>query len=117
MKKLEESNAYKEIVDDKSMKTFTIPYHTDTGIIVTKDNIEELLEFELNYYEGQLKSIQEYIPTFNVSDLKKRLRTRLESRMNKCLLKVDYIYINSETIKDASKEIEMLPNFVEWCVE
>ncbi len=117
IKILTQSKTYQEILDNQTTKTITIPYHIDTGIVVSMDNIEELSQIEWNDYEIRLKEIQLIIPTFNVIDLKQKLRKRMEDRMGVALLQVKYIYITSSTIKEASESIENLPDFVEWCVE
>lgn len=117
IKKLEDSKTYKEILSSQTEKTITIPYHIDTGIVVSKDNIEELIEIEWNDYDTKLKEIQVLIPSFNVVNLKQKLRERIENKMGEALLNVKYIYITPSTIKDASQSIESLPDFVEWCVE
>lgn len=117
IKILEDSKAYKEILDSQTMKTITIPYHTDTGIIVSEDNIEELVEKDWDEYDTKMKLIQTMLPDFIVDSLRNKLRYRIYERMGKSLLNIEYIYVNSNTIKDAAQTIEALPEFVEWCVE
>lgn len=117
IKKLENSNTYREIINTQNTKAITIPYHTDTGIVVSEDNVDELVDIEWKNYDLKIKEIKVQIPDFNIDDIREKLKQRIIQRIGKPLLKVEYIYINSDSILEASKSIESLSNFVEWCVE
>lgn len=117
IKNFKNSNTYHQILNNNDKKTITIPYHIDTGILVSKQNLQELIEKELEEYSKKVNLVKYYLPNFNIEELNQKLTDRITSRLDKSLLKVEYAYINSTSIDETVKEIENLPNFVEWCID
>jgi hypothetical protein len=94
----------------KSEKLIPVTYYLDTGIIITENNIQFIIEAELIEFENKLK-VSENPEIF--SPYKNSIIERIKSNLNKPYLELKYAFFNRNNYNEY-KEIESLENFHSW---
>lgn len=98
-----------------SDKTFSVPFHSKTGITVTENNIDFIIEIELKKAKEKVSSINDNI--FIFENIEEKIIERYKSMLNKPYLVIEYAYLNKENLEDGVKTVETFERFYEWLVE
>ena len=113
--KFEETKAYKDILSGVN-KSITLAYHSDTGTVITSDNIDFLINREIEYYKFKLNDIKNIGLDYKVPDIENIVKNRIKKLIENGskYYEVKYAYLTSENILEATREIENKSDFVEW---
>lgn len=111
---IKKSKTYKQIKSEPSDKVIAIPYYIDTGLLISEENYEYVIDIELIQYKTKIKDIKNIIPSFQEPDIEKEIRKSIINRIGQNRLEIKFIYVNRETIDDAIKETENISKFYDW---
>ncbi len=113
---IRKSELYKQIKSDKSDKVIAIPYYKDTGLLITEDNYEFVIDIEMINLNKKINSIKESLPDYKPEDnIEDKIRQSVVDRIGENKLEIGFIYVNSETIDDAIDQVVKSEDFFDWC--
>lgn len=104
---------YKEIMSTD--KTYSVPFHSRSGIIINENNIDYIIEIELKKAKSKIVNLTDVAYIFN--NIEEKIITQYKNSINKPYLILEFAYLNKMNVDDAIKNIESSTNFHEWLVE
>lgn len=111
--KFKESRIYEEILNTD--KTFTVPFHTKSGITITENNIDYIIEIELKKAKDKVALIGDNAYIFE--NIEEKIIAQYRNNINKPYLILEFAYFNKNNVDNGIDVIETSENFYEWLVE
>lgn len=108
---IKDSEIYKEII--KSDKTLPVPFYTNTGLIITENNIEYIIDIELKKAKDKVSIINEKGLFDNIEQ---KIKKNFLNKINEPYLILEYAYFNKENIEEGIVDIENSDNFYRWII-
>jgi hypothetical protein len=114
MTKFEQTETYRKLLGNPS-DNVTVAFHVSTGIMVTEENVGELIAQEIAHYENKITEMAKYIPSLvKNADLEENISSRIRAFIGKELCIVEYAQFGTVDMLDAVREAEAREDFVEW---
>jgi tRNA(Phe) wybutosine-synthesizing methylase Tyw3 len=104
---------YAEIMSTET--TFSVPFHTKSGLTITENNVDYIIEIEIKKAKAKIEMLNDAAYIFN--NIEEKIINQYRNSINKPYLNLEFAYLNHENVDDGIKTIENSPNFYEWLVE
>ncbi len=107
------TSLYQEILSTD--KTFTVPFHSKSGLTITENNIDYIIDIEIKKAKEKIELLKDTDYIFN--NIEEKINTQYRNNINKPYLILEFAYFNKMNVEEGIKVIEQSENFYEWLVE
>lgn len=100
-------------------KPFALAYYIDTGVLVTDENVERIIETDYLRYKHKLDEAIKLAPALKSMEavLHDRVAAGIRKFLNQNYLRLQTDYATVNEIDDMIKEIETSLDFAGWCMQ
>ncbi len=108
------SDLYKEII--KSDKFLSVPFYSNSGIIISEDNIQYIIDIEIIKATKNFNLINDVENNINIDSIKEKIIYFYNSNIGNPYLILEFAYFNKDNVDSGVLDIENSDGFYEWLI-